>query len=244
MVTYLAVEDVGTVRVITLNRPQAKNAMHAPMRNELVEALVATDADETVSAVVLTGSGSAFSAGVDFKLHDHPPAREAQFASNPAKAARSMRTPIVAAVNGACVSGGLELALSCSFIVAGASARFADTHARLGVVATWGLTALLPRAIGVRYATQMSLTGEFLDAHEALRIGLANRVLPDEGLLAGCVEIAQGIPFNRAVADLVDLYRNGENLNQAAAIELETSTSLRRAVDLEAFTKAGKSVSS
>ena len=84
---------------------------------------------------------------------------------------------MICAVNGACVSGGLEIALSCSFIVASERARFADTHARLGVIATWGLTALLPRAVGIRKATEMSITGNFVDADEALRIGLVNHVV-------------------------------------------------------------------
>ena len=98
---------------------------------------------------------------------------------------------MVCAVNGACVTGALELALSCTFIVASERARFADTHARLNVVAAWGLTALLPRAVGLRKAAELSITGNFVDAEEALRIGLVNHVVPHEDLLT----------FTRALVD-------------------------------------------
>ena len=94
-----------------------------------------------------------------------------------------MSKPVICAVNGACVSGGFEIALSSTFVIASQRARFADTHARLGVVATWGLTALLPRAVGIRKASEMSITGNFVDADEALRIGLVNHVVPHDDLL-------------------------------------------------------------
>src|SRR5206468_8047502 len=109
---------------------------------------------------------------------------------NPGKALRAMATPVVCAVNGACVTGGLEIALSCTFVVASERARFADTHARLDVVAAWGLTALLPRAVGVRKAAEMSITGNFVDAEEALRLGLVNHVVAHDELM----------PFTRALA--------------------------------------------
>jgi enoyl-CoA hydratase len=242
MSEFVLVEDFDTVRLVTINRPEAKNAMHAPLRAELIDALTATEQDDAIRAVVLTGAGPVFSAGVDFKLHDHPPAREAQFLANPAKAVRSMTKPVIAAVNGACISGGLEVALSCSFIVASKSARFADTHARLGVVATWGLTALLPRAVGTRFATQMSVTGQFVDADEALRVGLVTRVVPDDELVAVCVDLARNVPGNAAVAELLDLYRRGESVGLAGALDLETSTSVTRKVDLAGFTSAGQAI--
>jgi enoyl-CoA hydratase len=114
-----------------------------------------------------------------------------------------MRKPVLCAVNGACVSGALEVALSCSFIVASERARFADTHALLGVVPTWGLTALLPRAVGVRKARQMSITGEFVDASEALRLGLVNHVVPHEQLLSFALGLAARVPSNAAVGEML-----------------------------------------
>ncbi|GAB3760739.1 enoyl-CoA hydratase [Nocardioides ginsengisegetis] len=241
---FLTSEDSGRVRLLTINRPEAKNAMHAPLRGALVQAMVAAELDDTIGSVVLTAVDPVFSAGVDFKIHDNPPAAEAQFLASPARAIRSMRTPVVCAVNGACISGALEVALSCSFIIASGKARFADTHTRLGVVATWGLTALLPRAVGVRIARELSLTGRFVDAEEALRIGLVNQVVAHDQLVSYAMKLAHEIPFNDASRDLMDLYARGENLSLAAALDLETSSSLRRKVDLEAFSKAGRQFSS
>src|SRR5947208_10016413 len=94
-----------------------------------------------------------------------------------------MRTPVLCAANGPCVSGGLEMALRASFVIASERARFADTHARLDAVPRWGLTALLPRAVGIRKAREMSITGNFVGAEEALRIGLVNHVVPHDELL-------------------------------------------------------------
>jgi enoyl-CoA hydratase len=154
-----------------------------------------------------------------------------------------VRKPVICAVNGACVSGALEIALSCSFIVASDRARFADTHAMLGVVPTWGLTALLPRAVGVRKAREMSMSGAFVDAAEALRIGLVNHVVPHKQLLPFTLDLAERIPATQAVAEVLDLYARGEDLSLAAALALETSRSIGRKYDLAAFTAAGRSAS-
>jgi enoyl-CoA hydratase len=150
-----------------------------------------------------------------------------------------MGTPVICAVNGACVSGALEIALSCSFVVASERARFADTHAMLGVVPTWGLTALLPRAVGVRKAREMSGTGAFVDAAEALRIGLVNHVVPHGQLLPFSLGLAQQIPDSSAVSEMLDLYARGQDMSLAGALALETSHSLGRKYDLAAFTAAG-----
>jgi enoyl-CoA hydratase len=133
----------------------------------------------------------------------------------------------------------LEVALSCSFIVASERARFADTHALLGVAPTWGLTALLPRAVGVRTARQMSLTGEFVDAAEALRLGLVNRIVPHDDLLPAVLDIAARIPGNDAVGEMLGLYARGEDLSLAGALAAETAHSAGRTYDLSAFTAAG-----
>src|SRR4029077_11656401 len=144
----------------------------------------AADRDDSVKAVIVTGTDPVFTAGVDFKEKDPTfDPRQRQFRVNPGRALRAVRTPVVCAVNGACVSGGLEIALSATFVVASDRARFADTHARLDVVPAWGLTALLPRAVGLQKARELSLTGNFVDAQEALRIGLATHVVPHDDLL-------------------------------------------------------------
>jgi enoyl-CoA hydratase len=151
----LRVEDTDGIRVITFNRPAAKNALSRAMRDEFCAAVADADRDPSVKAIVITGTDPIFTAGVDFK-EKNPPSdpRDRVFAVNPGNALRAVRTPSICAVNGPCVSGGLEIALSASFIVASVQARFADTHARLNVVPAWGLTALLPRVIGVRKARE------------------------------------------------------------------------------------------
>jgi enoyl-CoA hydratase len=190
--------------------------------------------------VVLTAVDPVFSAGVDFKRLERGPGETGSpLDLTPAGALRAMRKPVICAVNGACVSGALEVALSCSFIVASERARFADTLAMLGVVPTWGLTALLPRAVGVRKARQMSITGEFVDADEALRLGLVNHVVPHDDLMAFTLELAGRIPANAAVGEMLGLYARGEDMSVTGALAAETSHSPGRTYDLEAFTAAG-----
>ena len=241
MTEFLRTEQRDGVRVLTIDRAESKNAMHGPLRAELRAAFAAADADETVTAIVLTGVDPVFSAGVDFNNLDRGPDEAGgPSALTPAAAIRAMRKPVICAVNGACVSGALEVALSCSFIVASERARFADTHARLGVVPTWGLTALLPRAVGVRKAREMSVTGAFVDAPEALRLRLVNHVVPHVQLMTFTLDLAARISTNPAVIEMLSLYDRGEDLSLAGALALETATSVGRTYDLAAFTAAGR----
>jgi enoyl-CoA hydratase len=237
---HIRVEDDGSVRTVTLDRPEARNAMTPDMRVELATVLQDADRDGAVTAVIITGTDPAFSGGVDFKViaPDYDRYRN-QFAATPGRALRAMRTPVISAVNGACVSGALEIALSCSFIVASDRARFADTHARLGEVATWGLTALLPRAVGVRRAREMSITGNFIDAAEARQLGLVNHVVPHERLMPFTRELAGQIATTPAVAEVLDLYSRGEDLGLSAALTLETAHVTNRHFDRESFTRLG-----
>jgi enoyl-CoA hydratase len=242
MTSHLLVQDDDGIRTITFNRPEAKNAMNVAMRRDLCDLLDAADRDATVKALILTGTDPVFTGGVDFK--DVDPGfdpRQRQFTINPGKALRAMRTPVLCAVNGACVSGGLEIALSASFIVASERARFADTHARLNVVPAWGLTALLPRAVGLRKAREMSATGNFVDAGEALRIGLVNHVVPHESLLPFTTSLAQQIAGTPAVAEVLALYEQGSDLGLNGALALETTHAANRPrFDPDAFAAAGR----
>ncbi len=241
MTAHLRISDRDGVRLLTIDRPESKNALHAPLRAELREALAAADRDDTVRALVLTAVDPVFSAGVDFKqLQRGPGETGGPLDVTPAAAARIMRKPVLCAVNGACVSGALELALSCTFIVASQRARFADTHAMLGVVPTWGLTALLPRAVGVRKAREMSITGAFVDADEAVRIGLVNHVVPHEDLLPFSIALAARIPAAAAVAEMLSLYAQGEDLSRSGALTAETAHSVGRTYDIGAFAAAGR----
>lgn len=238
---HLRCESHGDVRLVTFDRPEKKNAMSNEMRSQLCRLLADLDADETVKAVVLTGTDPAFTAGVDFTDIDPAfKASEAQFSVNPGRALRAMSTPVLCAVNGACVSGGLEIALSATFIVASTQARFADTHARLGVVPTWGLTALLPRAIGVRHARELSITGNFIDAVTALQIGLVNHVVAHEDLIPFSLQLAGQIASTPAVGEILSLYRQGEELSLQGALSLEATSTARRPFNAETFAKAGR----
>jgi enoyl-CoA hydratase len=131
----------------------------------------------------------------------------------------------------------LEIALSCSLIIASERVRFADTHARLGEVATWGLTALLPREVGVRKAREMSITCNAIGAAEALRIGLVNHVVPHDQLLPFTHDLADQIATTPAVAEVLDLYDRGEDLGLTAALSAETAHVVNRHFDGDAFSR-------
>jgi enoyl-CoA hydratase len=233
----LVVDDADGVRTITINRPEVKNALTAAMRSELCALIEQADADAATRAVIVTAVDPVFSGGVDFKEVAAGSASPAS--SNPGAALRAARTPVVCAVNGACVTGALEIALSCTFIVASERARFADTHARLGVVAAWGLTALLPRAVGVRKAAELSITGNFVDAREALRLGLVNHVVAHDELMPFTRALVDDIAPTAAVVDVLDLYRRGDGLPLDDALALEAAHAATQRVDPTAFGAAG-----
>lgn len=174
------------VVVLRLNRPAARNAINVAMAQALIEAI---DAAQSARCITITGADPAFSAGLDLRdlgaghLADLP-----RFL--PAIAASAV--PTIAAVNGPAVTGGLEIALSCDFIVASERARFADTHARVGVYPGPVLVDL-PRRVGMAKAREMSMTGNFVDAGEAHRIGLANHLVEHDALLPFTLGLAASI---------------------------------------------------
>ena len=183
----LAVAD--GVATVTLNRPQAMNALSKATRQALHDTMRAVDADEAVRAVVLTGAGTrAFTAGLDLKeLGSDASALGAANAEspadNPVKAIEQCRKPVIGAINGVAITGGFEVALACDVLVASSNARFADTHARVGIMPGWGLSQKLSRMIGISRAKELSFTGNFLDAETALAWGLVNHVVTPEELL-------------------------------------------------------------
>jgi enoyl-CoA hydratase len=181
----------GSSLLLIINRAAARNALTRQMRRDFPALVAAADADESVAAVILTGADPSFSAGVDLK--ERAAGAQPPITPHPGDVLRAVRKPIIAAVNGACVTGALEMALSCSFIIASSEARFADTHARVGLVPRWGQTALLPSAIGFRRARQMMLTGEFIDAGTALAWGLVNEVVAHDQLIDRCLALGEQI---------------------------------------------------
>ncbi|TQM11381.1 enoyl-CoA hydratase [Pseudonocardia kunmingensis] len=226
---------VDGVAWLTLDRPQARNALTIAMRRGLIAALRAADADPETRLVVLTGTDPAFSAGIDLKEslgNGSGSPRGAR--TDPSEVLRAMRTPVVGVINGLCYTGALELALSCDFLIASQNARFADTHAAVGLLAGWGMSALLPRAVGVRLARQMMLTGEPIDAEQALRAGLVNEVVAHERLMGRAQEIVDGIlaASPAAVDTTLDLLADGEGATLAHALALEAGAKLRWRTDV------------
>ena len=241
MTEHLHIQDDDGIRILTIDQPQSRNALHGLLRSALVAAFAEADRDSGIRALVLTAVDPVFSAGVDFKqLQRGPSETGGPLDVTPAAAARAVGKPLICAVNGACVSGALELALSATFIVASQRAKFADTHARLGVVPTWGLTALLPRAVGLRKAREMSITGAFVEAPEALRLGLVNHVVAHEDLLPFTLGIARTVPDTAAVGEMLGLYDRGSDLTVSGALAAEIAHSAGRSYDLGKFTEAGK----
>ena len=176
------------IAVGTMHRPDARNALNTELRQAVPRTLRELDADPDVRVMILTGADPAFCAGLDLKelgtsgLSADPDATPLPFGS--------LSKPLIGAINGAAVTGGFELALGCDLLIASERARFADTHARVGVMPGWGLTVLLPQAVGIRRARQMSFTGNYVDATTALAWGLVNEVVPHESLLDRARELA------------------------------------------------------
>ena len=193
--SLVLVADHGPVRVLTLNRPEARNALSRDLIRAAYSALTEADADETVRAVVLTGSDPAFCAGVDLKeAHRDGLGYFEEFRSQSCIAAvAKMRMPIIGAINGATFTGGLEMALGCDFLLASERAVFADTHARVGILPGGGMTARLPQLVGLAMARRLSMTGEVVDAARAERIGLVTEVVAHERLLDRAIELAAQI---------------------------------------------------
>lgn len=184
------------VALVVLNRPEAMNALSKALRAQLHETLQSLDADPDIRVIVLTGAGErAFCAGLDLKELGSDPngmraANAVDPAENPARAVLACRKPVIAAVNGVAITGGFELALACDVVIASTSARFADTHARVGITPGWGLSQKLSRLIGPYRAKELSLTGDFLDARTANEWGLVNRVVEPDDLLPAARKLA------------------------------------------------------
>jgi enoyl-CoA hydratase len=192
--SLLQIERADGVATLTLYRPAAMNALSRALRRELAHAFRALAADPEIGVVILTGSGRAFSAGVDLKEIGGETGGDSPGAlledQDLIGAMRAYPLPIIGAVNGYAITGGFELALACDVLVASTAARFADTHARVGIVPGWGLSQILPRRIGASRAKELSFTGNYLDADRALAWGLVNRVVAPEDLLPICRRMA------------------------------------------------------
>ena len=177
-------DDHEGCATLTLNRPEALNALSPPLFVELRAHLDALSGQtEAIGVVVLTGAGRSFSAGNDLKaIQAGEAAPTPHFQAETIDALEALPQPVVAAVRGHCYTGSLELALGCDLIVAAESARFCDTHGRWGMSPTWGMGSRLPRRIGVQRAKELMYSGRVVDGAEAAAIGLALECVPDEAL--------------------------------------------------------------
>jgi enoyl-CoA hydratase len=225
----ILVDVAEGVAVVTLNRPESRNALNPALTAALPAAIESCDARDDVDVIILTGADPAFCAGVDLKSLTtdsevrHIVADEHELIRPFPETSK----PVIGAINGAAVTGGFEVALSCDFLVASERARFADTHARVGIMPGWGLTVLLAEAVGHRRAREMSVTGNFVDARTALEWGLVNRVLPHDELLPFCRQLGADIVSNDqpGVRNVLATYREEERSTdfETRRIELRRS---------------------
>ena len=214
----LLIDTADRVRTVTLNRPESRNALSSALRTRFFAALAEAEADDDVDVVIVTGADPVFCAGLDLKelgnsteLPDISPKWP------------PMSTPVIGAINGAAVTGGLELALYCDILIASEHARFADTHARVGLLPTWGLSVRLPQKVGIGMARRMSLTGDYLSAEDALRAGLVTQVVAHAELMPTARAVAASIVSNnrKAVRALLESYHRIDGAGTSAGLWME-----------------------
>jgi enoyl-CoA hydratase len=194
----LLIEKSDGVATLTMNRPKSMNALSTGLRRALADAFSQLQEDPQTQVVILTGAGErAFSAGLDLKElgGEAGPAADVGEAvgsvKDPVRVMDAFDRPIIGAINGVAITGGFEMALACDVLIGSTAARFADTHARVGIMPGWGLSQRLSRVVGIYRAKELSLTGNFLSAEQAERWGLLNRVVPPEALMDTCRELAR-----------------------------------------------------
>lgn len=225
----ILVEQKGGVTLITLNRPQALNALNSQVLADLIDAFARFEADKSQLCAVITGSGDkAFAAGADIKeMSDKPGAEfyaEDFFAGWTQKIAKAVRKPWIAAVNGFALGGGCELAMMADFIIASETAKFGQPEIKLGVAPGMGGSQRLTRAVGKAKAMDMCLTGRMMDAAEAERSGLVSRVVPADKLLEEALKAAETIASMPPLAAMM----NKELVDMAFETTLDTGLIMER----------------
>jgi enoyl-CoA hydratase len=225
----LQVDRVDDVVTLILSRPAQRNALDPEMVDALGQALRDYAADPQLRCAVITGAPPAFCAGLDLRAFS-PPGAPRHLVSELIASIPECPKPLIAAVNGAAYTGGLEIALSCDFILAAEGARFADTHAKIGALSGSGMGARLPHAVGARFAKQMMLSCQPIDSATALRVGLVNEVVPDGALLVRAREVAAAIATHDS--ELVQIMKavidRGAASTLADALAIERDALARR----------------
>lgn len=209
----------GPVGLITLNRPKQLNALNDALMDELGDAMLTFDADETIAAIVITGSEKAFAAGADIggmAKMTYMEAYKSEFITRNWEQIRSVRKPVIAAVAGFALGGGCELAMSCDLIIAADTAKFGQPEIKLGTIPGAGGTQRLPRAVGKAKAMDMVLTGRMMDAAEAERAGLVARIVPAASLVEEALAVGKQIAeYSQPVVALAK-----ESVNRAFELTL------------------------
>jgi len=231
---YLLCDVNNRVLTITLNRPEAMNALRPEMFDGIKALVTQADGDSNIAVIVLEGAGRAFSAGVDLKVlqgFDPKAGKIGDIFDKPAAEAwgiiRKSRCPVIAKVHGACFTGALEMALHCDFIFTTVDTKFGDTHAKFGLRPTWGMSQTLSQAIGVRKAKELSFSARIVLGEEAVKLGIANAAEVDKEALDSLVnKRSSQISSNsqeavKAFKDLYGLSQSGLSIDDALKAELE-----------------------
>ncbi len=197
-------ERRGSVALLTLNRPEALNALNEGLLRELLGAVDAVGRDARARALVVTGEGRAFAAGADIEAMSHLTPLEAEAFSRLGHesfaALEALSIPTIAAVNGFALGGGCELACACDWIYASTKAVFGQPEVHLGLIPGFGGTSRVTRRVGIAWAKEIVLSGQNLKADEALRIGLANRVFEPDELVAKAIAVGEAVAGNGSIA--------------------------------------------
>jgi enoyl-CoA hydratase len=241
------VDKQDGIATVTLNRPEKLNALNRELRLAFCHAMQALRADPEVRVVIITGAGRAFCVGLDLReLGTKASGIRDEGNATFITVIDDMEVPVIGAINGFAITGGFEIALACDIMVASEEAQFADTHARVGVMPGGGMSARLPRAVGIRKAKELSLTGNYLSAREAERMGLVNRVVPRDQLMSVAREMASQITGanQTIVRSMKQLYvrTTGATLDEALRIEQESFNDFNRKANLADLANAGDSV--
>ncbi|CAN7767130.1 enoyl-CoA hydratase/isomerase family protein [Cupriavidus lacunae] len=220
-------EKHGNTAHLTISRPEAMNALNSATMSEIGEAIADARDDPAVRGVIITGAGKAFVAGADINdlvsLDALSAERSTAFGQGVMSLIENLSKPVIAAVNGYALGGGCELAMACTIRIASQHARFGQPEVKLGVVPGYGGTQRLPRLVGKGPAMQLILTGQVIDAQEAMRIGLVNEVVPAESLLARAQEILDAISANAPIATrlAMEAVNRGESMPLPEALAFE-----------------------
>jgi enoyl-CoA hydratase len=215
---------------LVLDRPDKLNALSDELRREVVSAIASLEADPAVRVLILTGAGRAFTAGMDLEEWSSTNDLAAgAYDNDPVRALRAFSGPVIGAINGLAVTGGLEIAVACDLLIASTEARFADTHALVGLLPGWGGSVRLTRLVGLNRAKELALTGRFLSADEALAWGLVNHVVAPDQLMPRAEALARQMAM--AVPQALIAYKR--LLDDGAGLSLDEALALERRVSIE-----------